>query len=172
VGESLFLEVWVQTTDPNGLSSASVDLSFNASLVTGVAITHSSIFSELTHGTIDNASGQVDDLSGSHLGPCSDAVAVAPDWARIAVVEFTADADGVLLIEAAETGSEVYGTAICGVGDIDPGSIIYDSVTVTVGDAAIPVVSTWGLVAMTLLVLIAGTLLLGPKQCAYDRETT
>ena len=168
MGEGLFLEVWVQTTDPNGLSSGSLDLSFNPSLATAVGITASSVFPELTHGTIDNAGGQVDDLSGSHLGPCTDAVAVTPNWARVAVVEFRADAAGVLLIEGATAGSEVYGTAICGVGDIDPGTITFDSVTVTVGDAAIPAVSTWGLVAMTLLLLVTGTLVVGRRQWACD----
>jgi hypothetical protein len=138
VGASIFLEVWVQTTEDAGLSSASVDLSYDSTLATGLAISPTAIYAELLSGTIDNGSGVVDDLSGSHLGPCTDAVGVSPNWARLAVVEFSADADGQLVIDSAATGSPVYGTAICGVGDIDPGTIIFDSVAVTIGDPGVP----------------------------------
>lgn len=155
---SIFLEVWAQTSNSNGVSSASVDLLFNSSLTTAVSVTHSSTFSALTHSAIDNPSGVVDDLSGSHLGPCTDAIAVAPNWSRVAVVEFTADAEGPLSIQAVATGSQVYGTALCGLGDVDPANIGFDSVTATVGDAAIPATSTWGLVTMSLLILVAGTI--------------
>jgi hypothetical protein len=160
LGSSIFLEVWVQTTNTNGVSSASLDLLFNASLATAVGVTHSSVFPTLTHSSINNSSGVIDDLSGSHLGPCADAVAVAPSWARVAVIEFTADADGPLTIQAAATGSLVYGTALCGLGDVDPASIAFDSVVVTVGNPGIPAASTWGLVAMSLLMLVAGTIVL------------
>ena len=160
LGSSIFLEVWVQTTNSNGVSSASLDLLFNSSLTTAVSVTHSSIFSALTHSSIDNPSGVVNDLSGSHLGPCTDAIAVAPNWARVAVIEFTADADGRLTIQAVASGSPVYGTAICGLGDVDPANISFDSVTITLGDAAIPAASTWGLVAMSLSILVAGTIAL------------
>jgi len=167
IGSSIFLEVWVQTTNTNGLSSASLDLLFDSSLATAVSVTHSSIFPTLTHSSVDNPSGVIDELSGSHLGPCTDAIAVAPQWARVAVVEFTADADGPLSIQAAATGSLVYGTALCGLGDVDPADIGFGSVAATVGGAAIPAASTWGLVAMSLSILVAGTIVLrrvGPTQ--------
>jgi len=160
LGSSIYLEVWVQTTNTNGLSSASLDLQFDSSLATAVSITHSSVFSTLTHASINNPSGVVDDFSGSHLGPCTDAIAVAPNWVRVAVIEFTADADGPLTIHAFAAGSPVYGTAICGLGDVDPTNIAFDSVKVTVGDAAIPVASAWGLFVMFLCILVAGTLVL------------
>src|SRR3990172_9269781 len=67
LGSSIFLEVWAQTTNANGLSSASLDLLFNSSSATAVSVTHSSIFSTLTHSSINNPSGVIDELSGSHL---------------------------------------------------------------------------------------------------------
>jgi len=173
LGSSIFLEVWVRTTNTNGLSSASLDLLFNSSTATAVSVTPSSIFSMLTHSSIDNPSGVIDDLSGSYLGPCTDAIGVTPIWARVAVVEFTADTDGLLTIQAAAAGSPVYGTAICGLGDVDPVNIAFDSVTVTVGDPGIPTASTWGLLIMGLLLLLAGTSVIrGAKRPAivYDRR--
>jgi hypothetical protein len=150
--------VWVQTTNTIGLSSASLDLLYDSSLATAVGVTHSSVFSTLTHSSINNSLGAVDDLSGSHLGPCTDAVAVAPSWARVAVVEFTADTDGPLTIQSVAAGSLVYGTALCGIGDIDPAEIGFDWVSVTVGDPAIPATSTWGQATMSLFILVIGTI--------------
>jgi len=173
LGSSIFLEVWVQTTSTNGLSSASLDLLFDSSLATAVSVAHSSIFSTLTHSSINNPPGAVDDLSGSHLGPCTDAVAVSPNWVRVAVVEFSADTDGFLTIQAAATGSLVYGTALCGMGDVDPVNIGFDSVAVTVGDAAIPATSTWGLVTMSLFILVVGTIALrrvGAPDGSFEQD--
>jgi len=158
-GATVYLEVWVQTAAAEGLSSASLDVSFNPLRAAAAAITASPIFAELQHGTIDNAVGMIDDLSGSHLGPCTDGVATSPDWVRMAVVELTANADGPLRFDALPSGSAVYGTALCGVGDIDPTDITYRPATVLVGDQSIPAASTWGLIAMGLLLLVAGTLL-------------
>jgi hypothetical protein len=169
LASSVFLEAWVQTTNSNGVSSASLDLLFNSSLATAVSVTHSSVFSTLTHSSINNPSGVIDDLSGSHLGPCTDAIAVAPNWARVAVVEFTADAEGPLTILAVAAGSPVYGTAICGLGDVAPADISFDPVTVAIGNAAIPAASTWGLVAMSLLILVAGSIALR-RICATDKS--
>ena len=160
LGSSIFLEVWVQTTDSNGISSASLDLVFDPSLATAVGVAHSPVFATLTHSAIDNPSGVIDDLSGSHLGPCSDAVAVAPNWVRLAVVEYSVAGDGLLTILAEATESPVYGTAICSVGDIDPANIGFDSISMSVGDAAIPAASTWSLAAMSLLILVAGSVAL------------
>jgi len=160
LASSFFLEVWVQTSNSNGVSSASLDLLFNSSTATAVSVTHSSIFSALTRSSINNPSGVVDDLSGSYLGPCTDAIAVAPNWARVAVIEFTAAADGPLTIQAVAAGSPVYGTAICGLGDVIPANIGFDSVVVKIGEATIPAASTWGLVVMSLLILVAGTIAL------------
>jgi hypothetical protein len=160
LGSSIFLEVWVQTINPSGLSSASLDLSFESSLATAVEVTHSSVFSALVHSLINNPAGFIDDLSGSHLGPCADAVGVSPNWGRVAVVEFTANADGVLTFRSLPSGSPVYGSAICGVGDINPNDISFNPVIVAIGPAAIPATSPSSLMAMSLLILIAGSIAL------------
>ncbi|MCI0493045.1 MAG: hypothetical protein L0Z07_08925 [Planctomycetes bacterium] len=160
IGSSIFLEVWVQTTSTNGISSASLDVHFNASVATAIGVTHSSIFNTLINSAINNPSGIINDLSGSHLGPCTDGVAVIPNWARVAIIEFSADADGVLSIQATVTGSPTYGTALCGLGDVDPLNIGFNSMAVGVGDAVIPAASTWGLITLSLLVLSAGTIAL------------
>lgn len=157
-GSTFFVEVWAQTTNSNGLSSVSIDITYSTSLASAVSITHTSLFFELQHGVIDDANGLVDDLSGSHLGACSDQVAVAPNWGRVAIIEMTADAEGFLTIRSSETSSIVYGTAICSVGDVDPANITYGAANVTIGDPSIPAVCAWGLIVMSLLVLTVGTL--------------
>lgn len=165
VGSNIYLEIWVQTTNANGVSSASLDVQFNPSLASAVGVTHSPVFSTLLHSTINNQSGLIDDLSGSHLGPCTDTIAVTPNWARVAVVEFAADANGMLSIQTTATGSAIYGTALCGLGDVNPLDIGFDSVAVLIGDVAIPTTSTWGLITMGLLLLSAGTIALR-RSCA------
>jgi hypothetical protein len=110
---SFVVEVWAQTTDARGLSSVSADIAFTGALADVTNITHSATFNVLTAGTINNTSGIMDNLSGSHLGPCSDAVAASPNWARVAIINLTASASGVLSLQTAATGSAIYGTAIC-----------------------------------------------------------
>jgi len=128
---SFVVEVWAQTTDSAGLSSASLDLSYDATLANGTLLTHSATFNVLTHGTIDNGTGTVDDLSGSHLGSCADAVGVAPNWARVAILDVTALASGSLIMQSSAAGSNIYGTAICGTGDLAEGQISFGSVAVS-----------------------------------------
>ena len=155
---SFIVEVWAQTGNIDGLSSVSVDVAFDTGLATVVSVAHSALFFELQNGVIDNTNGFVDDLSGSHFGPCSDHVAVASDWGRVASIEMTADALGSMSITSGPTGSLVFGTAVCGIGDLDPANITYGTVTVIVRNPNIPAVSEWGLIVMSLLVLVVGTL--------------
>jgi len=127
---SFVVEVWAQATHANGLSSASADIAFTTALADVTNITHSATFNVLTAGTINNTNGTIDDLSGSHLGPCSDAVAVSPNWARVAILSVTASANGSLSLQTGPTNSAIYGTAICGVGDIADAQIVFGSVSV------------------------------------------
>ena len=159
-GSTFFVEVWAQTTHPNGLTSVSLDIAFDSTLATGVSITHAALFSELQNGTIDNPNGLVDDLSGSHLGPCTDAVGVSPNWARVTVIEMSALGEGTLLLESAPTGSPAFGTAICAVGDVDPAEVSFGAIGLHMIEGDIPAVSEWGLLVMGLLVLVAGTLVM------------
>jgi len=131
---SFVVEVWVQTTNVNGLSSVSADIAFTSALADGTNITHSATFNMLTAGTINNTNGTIDNLSGSHLGPCSDAVAVSPNWARVAILNVTASASGTLLLQAGPTGSAIYGTAICSVGNIADAQIAFGSVSVDLAE--------------------------------------
>jgi hypothetical protein len=171
-GSAFFVEVWAQTTHPNGFTSVSLDIAFDSVLATGVSITHTALFSELQNGTIDDPGGLVDDLSGSHLGPCTDEVGVSPNWARVAVVEMSALGQGTLLLVSAPTGTPAFGTAICAVGDIDPGEVSFGEVTLHIIGGEIPAVSTWGLVAMTLLLLVTGTLVVARRQWTCDQRTS
>lgn len=159
-GASFFVEIWAQTTHSNGLTSVSLDLVYDGSLVDGIGITHTALFPELHSGTIDNPSGLVDDLSGSHLGPCTDEVGVSPNWARVAVIEMSPLGEGALLLESAPTGSPALGAAVCAFGDIDPVGVSFGTISLYITDDEIPAVSEWGLLVMGLLVLVAGTLVM------------
>ena len=127
---SFVVEVWAQTTHANGLSSVSADIAFTNTLASVASITHSATFNVLTAATINNTNGTIDDLSGSHLGPCSDAVAVSPNWARVAILGVSASASGSLSLQTGPTGSAIYGTAICGVGNIADAQIAFGAVSV------------------------------------------
>lgn len=133
--ESLFLddatfvvELWVQTANANGLSSVSADISFDAVLADVTAITQSATFDVLTHGTIENSAGLVEDLSGSHLGPCSDGIGASPDWVRVAILDVIAQSIGSLTFQSGSSGSAIYGTAICGSGDVSAGQINFEGI--------------------------------------------
>jgi hypothetical protein len=128
------VEVWAQTSSPSGLSSVSTDVTFTTALADVTSITHTAAFNVLTHGTIDNVGGIINDFSGSHLGACTDAVGAAPNWARAAVLNVTPSVNGTLVFQSGPTGSAVYGTAVCGVGDLADASITFGSVTVTLVD--------------------------------------
>lgn len=169
LGTTFFVEVWVQTGNTNGLSSVSVDVDFDASLVSGAGITYTALFQELHNGVIDNGVGVVDDLSASHLGPCSDQVGVAPNWARAAIVEMTADAEGALSITAGSTGAAAFGTAICSVGDVNPATITYGTANVTVSGVPVPTLTAWGAIALCLVILTAGSVVFSR---ASERDTT
>lgn len=159
MGATFYIEIWTQTTHTNGLSSVSLDIAYNASLAHAVTITHTSLFSALTHGTFDNGAGIVNDLSGSHLGPCTDAIGVTPSWARVAFVQMTAVASsGVLFVQSGPTGSPIYETDVCGIGNIIPA---FGEAAIGLGDTNIPTVSEWGLLALALSFTIAASILIG-----------
>lgn len=169
VGATFYVEIWAQTTHSNGLSSVSLDLTYEANLANAMTITHSSLFSALTNGSIDNGAGIINDLSGSHLGPCTDAVGVAPAWARMAVIKMTAISRGFLVLASAPTGSPIYGTSICGIGDIDPAQIAFGEYTLALGN--VPAMSEWGLTIFALALTVAGSVLLRIR-CVGTRKIT
>lgn len=77
-------------TSNTGVSSAYVDLVWPSAQATVVSIDHGTIYDTLPSGTI--GTGQIDELGGSVLS--STGVGIQPEWARVAVVESTADATG------------------------------------------------------------------------------
>ena len=91
------------------------------------------------------------------MSTCVDQVGVAPTWARVAVIEMQAVGSGSLVVESADTGLPALGTAICGVGDLSPAQVAYGIATLTVTAPPIPTVSQWGLMALALMLLGAGT---------------
>ncbi|MFQ5494142.1 MAG: hypothetical protein ACE5EX_02070, partial [Phycisphaerae bacterium] len=122
-GAIFYLEVWAQTTHPTGLASVSLDITFDPAQVIGTGLTdfffnggifHGlSLFNSLTNGTVDNATGLVDDLSGSYLptsGCTLDSTGVAPVWSRVAVLEMQAVVSTCPTFVATTANSAVFGT--------------------------------------------------------------
>jgi len=162
-GDSFALEVWARTDDAQGLSSVSMNIQFSPAVAVVNTVTHSTIFSELQGGTVDNVAGTVAGLTGSHLSSCADQVGVAPTWARVAVLDMQAVGAGSLVVTSGDTGVLALGTAVCGFGDLLPAQVSYGVATLPVSTTPIPTVSTWGLVVLSLLLLAAGTVVALPR---------
>ncbi|MFQ5463653.1 MAG: hypothetical protein ACE5E5_13635 [Phycisphaerae bacterium] len=146
-GSVFNLEIWAQTDDPGGLSAVSLDVHFDpgAVIVTGnnnfpfsEGIFHGFVFTSLTHGTANNVTGTVEDISGAYIpgGGCmADPTAVGPlNWSRVAVVEMQAVADTTPTIAASGTGNPVFGTAVCGMGNSPESSIHYTGINTNTAD--------------------------------------
>jgi len=149
VGDTVFVEIWAQTTDANGLSQVTTDLDFDPSLLSGVQVTHTALFNIFPCGAIadscggiDNVSGVIDNISGSHLSAaCVDQVGVAPNWARVAIIEMAATAAGSTLLQSGDAKDPAYVVSNC--GSLDPPVLQFGSATVaiaeTVPGAPVPV---------------------------------
>jgi len=136
VGDELFLEIWASTTRSNGFASVYLDLEFDQSRLSVEEVIHTGLFNLFPRGTVDQPAGRIDDLGGSHLGTqCQDRVGVAPGWARVAIIRMQVDTAGQANMQPAASGSAILGIAICGdqTGNVDPTSIDFGSVTVTLG---------------------------------------
>ena len=127
-GEPFFVELWATDSGAlnTGLVSAYADLAYPADCASVTAIMPDPAFELFASG--NDAGGFVDELGGSQLAP---AVGVEPEWARIAIIEFTADAaceQAVFELLPAELESSAYGR-----GAIDPAEIDYGSAAVEIG---------------------------------------
>ncbi|MFQ5494392.1 MAG: FG-GAP-like repeat-containing protein, partial [Phycisphaerae bacterium] len=132
-GTPFFVEMWAQTDAPAGLSQVSADVTFDPAVVSGVGITHTTAFSLFPGGVVDNPGGLLNDVSGLHpivSPPCSDAIGFAPQWARVAIVEMSADALGPFTMQAGVTGSPVFAVSTCG-GALMP-IVTYGSLSATI----------------------------------------
>lgn len=156
---TFYVELWARTSEPDGLSQVSADISFDPAMVSVNGITHTDVFSLWPTGTIDNGNGLVDDLSGSHPPAilCGDAVGFAPNWARAAVIEMQGLSPGAAQIQTGPTGDGVHFVAIC--GSAEAPLVAYEGVSFEVGQP-VPAVSQWGAIVMSLLSLSAGTVIL------------
>ncbi|MFH1108834.1 MAG: DNRLRE domain-containing protein [Planctomycetota bacterium] len=135
--DTFFVEVWAQTSEPNGFQSVSADITFNNTVLSGQGITFTPLFNYpgFTNGTINNSIGLVDDLSGSHgitIPPCHDHVGYEPSWARVAIVEMRAETGGVSVLASGDTNNLLWRTGICGLWALDALEIDYGQATVYV----------------------------------------
>ena len=122
VGESFFIEIWARTNEVDGLASVYVDVLFDPAALNAEAITHTALFNLFQLGTIDNETGLIREVGGSHLGArgCEDPVGVAPGWGRVAVIEMRAEAAGASTVSSAGTDSP-FTISICGTFEIPVG---------------------------------------------------
>ncbi len=168
-GEPFVVEIWARTGNSQGISSASMTIQFDPSVAIVTSVNHTTLFSSLPNGEVDNVAGLVVGLSGSHLSTCADQVGVMPTWARVAVLDMQAADSGSLVVTSADTGIIAFGTAICGVGDLLPSQVAYGAATLTVTGPPIPTVSQWGLIALTLMLLTAGTIIIKRRSLPIGR---
>lgn len=156
----MVVEIWAQTLAPNGLSQVSVDFSFPQNAFTVTSVTHTSQFSLFAVDSIDNVNGIVDDLSGSvppTIPACGGHVGTSPEWARVAIISMQAFENSSTDFVIGPTNNLVFVNANC--GSIEPPVVTFlgASVTIGTGGVQVPTASSWGLLAMALLLLILGT---------------
>lgn len=127
IGDTFFLELWVSDigTTNSGVSSAYVDLAWPPANTTAVSIDHGTIYDTLPSGAI--APGMVDELGGSALS--ASGVGIQPEWARVAIVELTADNAGDATFTLAPSAT---GAAALNRGVVPWANIGLAGVTVTV----------------------------------------
>ena len=140
VGETLYLEMWAQTTNADGLAAVYADVHFDPCILTATQIFHSMAFTVGGFepvGAIDNAAGLIDDVGGPHLdGQCTTEYGFEPMWVRVAYVEFTVEGDGAIEFSSSDTGSG-FGSAICGtLGVVDPEEVEFGEVGAQAGTEA------------------------------------
>lgn len=89
VGQTYYVEVWVSDVgDINtGLTSAYIDVSYPNASASVTQISHTSLFNVFPSG--QDVGGLIDELGGSNL---PGGIGIAPQWARVAVIQVHADA--------------------------------------------------------------------------------
>jgi len=114
-GDTFVVEMWAQTTASTGFSQVSSDIMFDPSVLSAISITPTATFGLFTNGTINNAVGLLDDVSGSvtvAIPPCSASVG-SGTWARVAIIDMSADSIGPFSIVPMDTGSPIWVIAQC-----------------------------------------------------------
>ncbi len=160
VTESFYVEFWATDSGATntGIVSSYADLDYPEECVAAGNVVHTDLFNSFTGGTVDGST--IDELGGSQL---TAGVGVEPNWARIAHVQFAAQsacAQAEFYLFPASSESSAIGRGLIPISMIN-----YGSCDLVINSAiAIPTVSEWGLVAMTLLVLAGGTLVLRRRR--------
>ena len=105
IGASYFVEIWIQDQLPGsmGITGGTVDVNFPSSLTQALAIDHSGVYTLLTSGSINNATGQIDDIGG---GTLTSGIAIAPMYARLGAIEFQGDSLGTSTFTVSAGGIE------------------------------------------------------------------
>lgn len=122
IGDTYYVELWVSDagTTNSGVSSAYVDLTWPGVQATAISVDHGTIYTTLPTGTI--SSGNIDELGGSVLS----ATGVANgDWARVAVIQLTADTAGSITytLQPSTTGVAALGRGVIPWIDISLGTV-------------------------------------------------
>lgn len=111
VGETFFLEVWVQDTGfDQGITGGQIDIAYHTDSLDPVgSLVHSDTLDLFPSGSIDDSSGLIDDFGGATL---DGGLGVRPNWLRLGYVEMTVSSDGPVLIgpEPGNLQFAVFGT--------------------------------------------------------------
>ncbi len=88
VGSHVFVEVWVSTPPPNGLTSAYIDLHYNMAFLStsNAGVSLSPRWALLSSGTVNDPAGLIDNLGGSDSDLLGEGV--TPTWSRLATIDF------------------------------------------------------------------------------------
>lgn len=123
-GQNFVLELWVSTSDPDGVASVYVDVHVSSPLLILQDPNAGAHFTFFSSG-LSSADG-VDDVGGSHLGQprCLDQLGRAPLWARVAIIRAQANAPGTTTLRLTPSGSPILGISLCGdFADVPPSSV-------------------------------------------------
>lgn len=84
--DPVYLEAWCQTTEPAGISTAVIDLTYQTARVdtTIEQLTIAEQWMDIFLHTVDDATGFIDDVGGINVN----GLGADPSWAKIATVEF------------------------------------------------------------------------------------
>ncbi len=146
-GDTFYVEVWAKNIDgsANGITGGYLDIGFDASMLTGMALNHGGLYTVFPDGSIDNATGLIDDLGGNASPGVIDKG--DDEWVRLGYVEFTGDMSGTATFTSAAGVDQI---ARAGEGGVDWTNVELNSpetVEVTiVNSAGVTVTPTSGLI--------------------------
>jgi trimeric autotransporter adhesin len=98
VADTFVVELWVKNADasPSWISVGGVDVGYTTSAVDVDALHHGGVYAALPQGTIDDASGLVDEFGGGVAAGTTDTELGSSHWARLGHFQVTATAVGTV----------------------------------------------------------------------------